>query len=763
MPEPEVQASESDEHPSGGEYCPEALCEEIRDAIDGEIEAPKPSARYRRGLLGVAAAMLLLTAVYLAAMAGFFYGLYAFCRYAVPRLWNLGSSPEEMVGLFVLIGVCLFAWGLIAFPLLAPLWPRSSKGLEPRELKREDEPLFFEFIEQVCRAVRVPVPRRVEVNLMANAGARVHRGLLGFLRYDLALAIGLPLVSGLSSRQLAGVLAHELGHFSQNAGMRMTFLIRRVNAWFAHLHDRAISYDERMNAWAEHADSAALLFMPIARLLLRIMERIFRLLRKFGASIASYMLHQMEYSADLYEIRLSGSECFIETMHRIALINVNRERAASQAEASWHTGRLPDQFSLYVSAMSESITPRVQKEIDDWIEKRRKETMDTHPSDDDRIQAALAEDAPGILQLEVPSTQLFRDFRKLDKAVTRDYYKVVVTGEVAADNLLDAETLASEQKNDLREAEACARYFQHLVLWERPFYRGPLAFGYSPNIDETVAEIRAIRDRIESSLEEHRKTAKRYWRMEERLYRARYAMSSVDLAGDDSSARMFAARRGGSAAGRSEKSYVELRAACAEKLDAFADETSKRMALAVRLLNTPEFRKIIPDGDALCEEAPRLLKTVVAMREWGAAIAELKIEFPVAAGMAAHFKSEKDNQEYQSKLYRILMRCKKHLEEIHKALGDAPYPFKHASGEVSIARYALDDFDETNKLEYTVARSETALDRIFALHNRLLRRLAIIGESVETAAGLEPMPEPPEPESEDRPKSENEETPETDQ
>jgi Zn-dependent protease with chaperone function len=36
----------------------------------------------------------------------------------------------------------------------------------------------------------------------------------------LVLVIGLPLAAGMSMRQVAGVLAHEFGHFAQGAGMR---------------------------------------------------------------------------------------------------------------------------------------------------------------------------------------------------------------------------------------------------------------------------------------------------------------------------------------------------------------------------------------------------------------------------------------------------------------------------------------------------------------------------------------------------------------
>lgn len=37
----------------------------------------------------------------------------------------------------------------------------------------------------------------------------------------------------LDLQQFAGVLAHEFGHFAQSSGMRLSYLIRSINHWFA--------------------------------------------------------------------------------------------------------------------------------------------------------------------------------------------------------------------------------------------------------------------------------------------------------------------------------------------------------------------------------------------------------------------------------------------------------------------------------------------------------------------------------------------------
>ena len=105
--------------------------------------------------------------------------------------------------------------------------------MEPLELDAASEPALFAFVNRLCRALGAPLPERVFVDLEVNASAAFHRNWWGLLRGRLTLTIGLPLVAGVNVHQLAGILAHEFGHFSQRAGMRLIFLIVTIRNWFA--------------------------------------------------------------------------------------------------------------------------------------------------------------------------------------------------------------------------------------------------------------------------------------------------------------------------------------------------------------------------------------------------------------------------------------------------------------------------------------------------------------------------------------------------
>lgn len=114
-------------------------------------------------------------------------------------------------------------------PLFAPRAPRS----QPLALNPESEALLFGFVTRVCAVVGAPFPARIDVDCELNASASLRRGFKSLLSNDLVLTIGLPLVAGTNISQLAGVIAHEFGHFTQGFGMRLQYVIRRVNHWFA--------------------------------------------------------------------------------------------------------------------------------------------------------------------------------------------------------------------------------------------------------------------------------------------------------------------------------------------------------------------------------------------------------------------------------------------------------------------------------------------------------------------------------------------------
>jgi Zn-dependent protease with chaperone function len=119
----------------------------------------------------------------------------------------------------------------LMFSLLRALWmrPEAPRGLAVTE---KEAPRLFELIEKVRRKTGAPRPDRVLIDGELNAAVwqQPRLGLLGWHRNHLVL--GLPLMMGLSTRQLGAVLAHEFGHLRGAHGKLGQWIYRTRRSWY---------------------------------------------------------------------------------------------------------------------------------------------------------------------------------------------------------------------------------------------------------------------------------------------------------------------------------------------------------------------------------------------------------------------------------------------------------------------------------------------------------------------------------------------------
>ena len=169
-------------------------------------------------------------------------------------------------------------------------------------------PALHDLVQEIAKAIGAPRPREIRVDLQANASAALRRGAWSLFRRDLVLTVGLPLAAGLDSRQLAGVIAHELGHFAQRGGMGVTYLIRSINNWFARVVYERGAFDSELETHAEGGYYLKRLIAQIARFFIWLSRKILWLLMQaplpvIGA-IRFAFSRQMEFDADRYSARV---------------------------------------------------------------------------------------------------------------------------------------------------------------------------------------------------------------------------------------------------------------------------------------------------------------------------------------------------------------------------------------------------------------------------------------------------------------------------
>jgi len=270
--------------------------------------------------------------------------------------------------------------------------------------------------------VGAPKPKRIDVDCNVNASASFRRGILSMFSRDLVLTIGLPLVAGLSLREFGGVIAHELGHFSQGMGMRLTFLIRSIVAWFVRVVYQRDQWDDWLDQTSSDLDIRIGWIFLVAQLFVMLGRWLLWLLLHIGFAISGIMLRQMEFDADRYETYFAGSETFGKTSRKLHLLNSASALAQVQLSASLDHRKLvdslPSLITYHAHQMIKEALPIIEKEIS----QSKTGWFDSHPCDRDRIAAAERLAVPGIFQSNRSATDLFSDFGAQAAAATWNLY-----------------------------------------------------------------------------------------------------------------------------------------------------------------------------------------------------------------------------------------------------------------------------------------------------------------------------------------------------
>jgi len=322
----------------------------ILSGFQGQIVRPKTSIFYHVGLLLVAGTMLLLPLVYVAMVGAVAYAVYFHAFHNWGPIMGFGSSGSGLIFKLLIYFAPLLAGIVVVFFMFKPLLARQPKRAQPLALNPASERLLYAFIEKICDVVGAPSPKRIDLDCQLNAAAHFRRGFFSMFGNDLVLVLGLPLVANFTARELAGVIAHEFGHFTQGAGMRLNYIINSVNFWFARVAYQRDSWDVALQNWsAEAEDGRVALVILTVQLSVWFSRLILKILMLIGHIVGGFMLRQMEYDADAYEIKVAGSECFETTTRKLATLDAAWGETQKFLVASWReTKTLPDNLPAMI-------------------------------------------------------------------------------------------------------------------------------------------------------------------------------------------------------------------------------------------------------------------------------------------------------------------------------------------------------------------------------------------------------------------------------
>jgi Zn-dependent protease with chaperone function len=414
---------------------------------------------YRLGLLGVAFTLILLQVFYLSLVALLAWATYSYAIY-IPEIF----SAVRINFLTIPLTIAPLAAGVVStFFLLKPLLSRSKKPEDLLVLHRDQEPHFFEFVDRLCAMVGSPAPSRIALDLEVNASARLNRGWWSLITGDLALTVGLPLVEGCTLRQFSGVLAHEFGHFSQKAGLRLHFLIATSRHWFARVAYERDQWDERLDEWGQDAGWRTKLVLGLANASVAASRAILRGLLKLGDRVSTWFSRQMEFDADLHEAGLVGEEVFRQTTIRLAEINIASQRAWRSVDQAWQRSQLPTDFPHLVGVIERDALGMDRQLLEDSLLEQETDRWSTHPSPQDRLLNVRG--CPGVVPTsgpwgaDVPASILFHHFETLSEKTTTAHYGVTLAEHFSEAALQPGAEFAIAQSENWQHQDARQSYF----------------------------------------------------------------------------------------------------------------------------------------------------------------------------------------------------------------------------------------------------------------------------------------------------------------
>jgi Zn-dependent protease with chaperone function len=423
---------------------------ELKAAFDGIVPRSRIPIFYQAGLLLVALFMIVLPGAYLAFATFCGYCVYWYAVHAL-AIFSGASGGMYLIILKVVLYVGPIIGGVIAvFFMFKPILARTPKRAEPVELNPAQHPRLFQFIAHLSDLLYVSMPKRIYLDCEVGASAGFRGGWLSLLGNDLVLTLGLPLVAGLNTRQLAAVVAHELGHCTQALAMRLGYVIDRINRWFFRVVYERDTWDDSFEEWANSVDDWRLsLIVACARLAVWLSRKVLALLMLTGHAASCFLSRQMEFHADACAVSVVGSAGMESLLLRLREQVLLERLAYDGLQHFWQTRhQLPNSLPDFLGQLEERLPREFHDQSRLTLLNETVGLFATHPTAAQRIQKARQRATEGIFVLERPARWLFNDFGATSQLVTGRHYRENLRLAVTGPMLKPADDLFKDQKRN---------------------------------------------------------------------------------------------------------------------------------------------------------------------------------------------------------------------------------------------------------------------------------------------------------------------------
>lgn len=357
---------------------------------------------------------------------------------------HTGTIPVLLLAfVFIFIAVVLF------FLLKFIFSHKSNDPIGTIEITRQEEPLVFELLDEVSKAVNADFPKKVFVSGNVNAGVFHDSSFWGMLvSPPRNLELGMGLVNVLTVEELKSVLAHEFGHFSQGE-LKVggyVFQVRRIlrDMLNDEEHFDTIMYD---SIGTDSALGAAVgLGVVVVKGFRWVLKQLYFLVEYYHLELSRVL----EYHADEVAVRYAGKQAFKNSMAKLPLASATFSEVYTSYLAKARAGVVCDNFftrhfflmKLYSRLngfQTTGLFPAIhEKDYTKSIKSRLvfEDKWASHPSDADRLAAIEKIDVESKPDDGVPANTLFRKLEFYQRELTTlGYYDQFVSRNPRTDTV----------------------------------------------------------------------------------------------------------------------------------------------------------------------------------------------------------------------------------------------------------------------------------------------------------------------------------------
>ncbi|MCX6854398.1 MAG: hypothetical protein NTV80_05780, partial [Verrucomicrobia bacterium] len=557
--------------------------------------------------------------------------------------------------------------------MLRPLGATTSKQGVALQISPSSQPAIFELLDELSWHLRLNPVEEVWLDTTAGIRSSLKGGILGLGRAEMILNIGLPVVSVVSARELAGLLVRELAMNAGGIGTAFSHVVRELNTWFYRaLHERdpweldLTQAREKETSFQKFIRITTWIWMGVAKMPFAIFFLLARI-------ISATALMRLEAGADQAAANLIGMQAWDSLQKKLDLLD--QAWAASKVEIrrglSQH--RLPENLSLLLAR-------HVARAARD---------LKAGPGAMQRTETARGEPIIAYLPMDAPAASQFRSFVDLSRQVTFFYYQHELGISLHEHKMVAEEEVLHQNRREDESLVIIRRYFGGLAHPERAMCGLGATHAISPGRLQLLDEILRVREetrewgsRLKMALQEWNLAWQRRRDLEAAatLSLAGFTVSRIQFGTEDTSPQSL---RNEAARQRMVMEHVET------SIQAYEVRMESRFAAALGLLWWSELQEL---DDPLRERREVLPKWCSVYESMAAALPsfrELLTCFFAFQTLGARFANLDDNSAFFTALQSVVPKMNNLVRQILSTMDGAQYPFTETKRPIPLNDHLL--------------------------------------------------------------------------